>query len=56
MKKMKEIVNKFLSAGNKFMPDNLDLHIVVVDRLQKTKKEYKYLKKQKIRDIFIKTN
>ena len=53
---MKEIVNKFLSAGNKFMPDNLDLRIVVMDRLQKTKKEYKYLKKQKIRDIFIKTN
>ena len=34
----------------------LDLHIVFVDHLQKTKKEYKCLKKQEIRDILIKTN
>ena len=33
-----------------------DLHVVLVDHLQKTKKEYKNLKKQKIQDIFIKTN
>ena len=34
-----------------------DLHIVLVDRLQKkTKKEDKSLKKQEINDIFIKTN
>ena len=30
--------------------------IELVNHLQKTKKEYKYLKKQKIQDIFIKTN
>ena len=47
---MNEIVNKFLLARDKFMPDiyedNLDLHIVLVNHLQKTKKEYKKLKKQ----------
>ena len=32
------------------------LHIALVDHLLKTKKEYKNLKKQKIEDIFIKTN
>ena len=31
-------------------------HIVLVYHLQKTKKEYKNLKKQEIHDIFIKTN
>ena len=37
---------------------SLDLHIVLVDHLQKkkTKKEYKTLKQQEIHDIFIKTN
>ena len=44
---MNEIVNKFLLAGDKFMPE---MH------LRKTKKEYKSLKKQEIYDIFIKTN
>ena len=34
----------------------LDLHLVLVDHLQKTKKESKNLKKQKIQDMFIKTN
>ena len=39
------------------MPEiHLDLHIVLVDHLQKTKKEYKNLEKQEIHDIFIKTN
>ena len=39
------------------MPEiHLDLHIVPVDHLQKTKKEYKNLEKQEIHDIFIKTN
>ena len=33
-----------------------DLRIVLVEHLQKTKKEYKRLKKQKIHEIFIKTN
>ena len=45
---MNEIGNKFLLAGDKF--------IVLVDLLQKSNKEYKNLKKQEIRDIFIKTN
>ena len=42
--KMNEIVNNFLLAGHKFK------------HLQKTKKEYKNFKKQKVHDIFIKTN
>ena len=33
-----------------------NLHIVPLDRLQKTKREYKSLKKQGIYNIFIKTN
>ena len=32
------------------------LHLVFMDNLPKTKKEYKNLKKQKILDILIKTN
>ena len=40
-----------------FYLKSLDLHIVLVDHLQKkTKKEYKTLKQQEIHDIFIKTN
>ena len=42
--------------NDKIIIDNLDLHIVLVDYLQKTKKESKILKKQEIHDIFIKTN
>ena len=46
------------------MPENIwdlvlhivGLHIVLVDHLQKTKKEYENIKKQEIHDIFIKTN
>ena len=57
---MNEIVNNFLLAGDKFMPEmhvrQLDLHIVLADHLQKANKEYKHLKKQEIHDIFIKTN
>ena len=41
---------------NKFLLDNLDLNIALVDHLQKTKKEYKNLNKQEIHNIFIKTN
>ena len=33
---------------------SVDVHILVVDHLQKTKKEYKNLKKQEIRDILSK--
>ena len=57
---MNEIGNKFLSAADKFMlkciQEIQDLHRVLVDHLQKSKKEYKNLKKQYIHDIFIKTN
>ena len=61
--KMNEMVNKFLLAGDKFMPKmhlkftySLGLHIVLVDHLQKTKKESKHLKKQEIHNIFNKRN
>ena len=56
---MNEIVNKFLLAGDKFMPE---MHlkqpgfIVLVDHLLKIKKEFKNLKKQEIRVIFTKMN
>ena len=63
MNENNEIVNKFLLAGDKFMPEmhskftySLNLHIVLVDHLQKTKKDYKNLKKQEIHNIFNKTN
>ena len=51
--KMNEIVNKFLLAEGKFIPK---IQIVLVDHLQKAKKEHKNLKKQEIHDILIKTN
>ena len=54
---MNETVNKSLLAGDKFkFMYEMHLHIALVDHLQKTKKEYKNLKKQEIHDIFIKTN
>ena len=57
---MNEIVNKFLSAGDKFMPEmhlrQPGFNIALVDYLQKSKKESKNLKKQEIHDICIKTN
>ena len=57
---MNEIVNKFLLAGNKFMPEmhlnNQDLLIVHADHLLEIKKEFRNLKKQEIRIIFTKTN
>ena len=57
---MNEIVNTFLLAGDKFMPemylDNQDLLIVHVDHLLKIKKEFKILKKQEILVIFTKMN
>ena len=56
---MNEIGNKFLLAGDKFMPEmylSQDLHIALVGHLQKTKNESKNLKKQEIHDIFIKMN
>ena len=53
---MNEIVNKFLLAGYKFMPE---MHLkqpglVLVDHLQKIKKQFKNLKKQEIRVLFTK--
>ena len=47
---MNEIVNKFLLAENKFMPEmhlrSQDLGKVLADHLLKTKKEFKNSKKQ----------
>ena len=50
---MNEIVNKFLSAGDKLLPEmHLQqpgyIYTVLVDQLQKTKKEYENLKKHDI--------
>ena len=60
---MNNIVNKFLLARDKFILEmhlrQVDLHlvlVVLVDYLQKTKKEYKNLKKQEVHDTFIRTN
>ena len=56
---MNEIVNNFLSRRDKFMPEmhlREPWHIVIVEHLQKTKKECKSLKKHKIYNIFIKMN
>ena len=58
---MKEIVNKFLLAADKFMPE---MHlkqpgltrIVLVDHLLKINNEFKNLKKQEIQAIFTKIN
>ena len=55
--KRSEIVNKFLLAGDKFMPE---IHLkqpgftVLVVRLLKTKKELKNLCRQEIQILFIK--
>ena len=60
MYKMVDIVNKFLLAGDKFMPEihlkNKDLLIVLLEHLLKTKKEFKNLKKKEIQNIFTKVN
>ena len=52
MYKMNKIVNKFLLAGDKFMPEmhlnSQDLLIVLADHLQTTKKEFRNLKKLEI--------
>ena len=59
---MNEKVKKILLAGGKFMPEmylkqvGFTCSAVLVGHLQKTKKEYKNLKKQVIHDIFIKSN
>ena len=57
---MNEIVNKFLLAGVKYMPEmhsnNQDLLTVHVDHSLKIKKEFKNLKKKGIQAIFTKMN
>ena len=57
---MKEIVNDFLLAGDKFMPEihlmSLDLLIVLAGYLLKTKKKLKSLYKLEIQTLFIKMN
>ena len=57
---MNEIVNKFLLADNKFMPE---MHLkqpgftyTACGHLLKIKKEFKNLKKQEIQNIFIEIN
>ena len=53
---MNKIVKNFLLAGDKFMPKmHLRQHgftYSAVEHLQKTKKEYKNLKKQEIHNVF----
>ena len=50
---MNEIVNKFLLARDKFMPEmHLKQPRVTVDHLLKRRKELKNLKKQDIQAIF----
>ena len=56
MYKLNEIVNTFLLAGDKFMSEMHLKQLVLVDRLQKTKKEFKNLQKQEIQTIFTKLN
>ena len=58
--KMNEIVNTFLLAGDKFMPEKHSRHpgftYSTCQTFKKAKKKYTNLKKQEIHDIFIKTN
>ena len=57
---MDEIVNKFLLAGDKFMPEmhlrQLRFTYSACGYLLKTKNEYENLKQRGIQDIFIKPN
>ena len=55
---MNGIVNKFLLAGDKVMPEMYlrQLRFTNSVNLLKTEKEYKNLKKQEIPDIFTKTS
>ena len=57
---MNEVVNKFLLAGDKFMPE---IHLkqpgftyIACGPFTKTKKEFKKLKKQELQAIFTKMN
>ena len=55
---MSEIVNKFLLAGDKFMPEmhlnQLRFTVALVDHLQETRKEFQNLKKEELQVIFTK--
>ena len=55
---MKQIVNKCLLAGDKFIPEmnlsHLDLLIVLADHLLKIYKEFKHLCKQEIQNYIYK--
>ena len=58
--KINEIINTFLLAGGKFIPEmylnNLSLPALLVDHLLKTKKISKNSKKQEIQDILTEIN
>ena len=57
MYEMNEIVNKYLLAGDKFMPERHLKQLGFsyrVDSLQKRKEEFKFLKKREIQTIFTK--
>ena len=65
---LNEIINKFLLAGDKFIPeihlrqpkftnsDSPNLLIGLVELSLKTKYEYKNLKKQQIQNVYLKMN
>ena len=58
--KMNDIINKFLSAGDKFMSEihlrQPQLSTVLVDGLPKTKKKCNSLKKLEIQNMFKEMN
>ena len=50
---MNKIINEFLLAADKVMPETAWIYfILLVDHVLKVKKEFKNFKKQKIQDIF----
>ena len=57
---MNDVINNFLLAGDKFMPEmhlrNLSLPTVLMDHSLKTKKESESLKKLVIQNIFTEMN
>ena len=57
---MNNLINKFLLAGDKFLPeciyDSLNLLIVLADNLLSINQEFKSLKKLEIKTIYTKMN
>ena len=57
---MNNVINKFLLAGDKFMPefiyDSFNLLTVLEDHLLNINKEFKSLKKLEIQTIYTKIN